>query len=173
MARPFCLLLVGALGGCASTGAAEDAAAPAPHDPGLRASVPFAPSPVAVPFDAAALAGLPRERVPAHPRGQALDCEGVVLTGLLRRAGAMPGSALADEWLTHYVLVQARDGDRVLFALAELDPDAGGRKVYLVDRCGGAPLGAQEGPLRLIAPDDAGPARWVRQVEAITVIAAP
>jgi hypothetical protein len=173
MVRPFCLLLVGALGGCASMGAAEDAVAPALHDPRLRASEPVAPSPVAVPLQAAALAGLPRERVRAHAHGQALDCEGVALTALLRRAMAMPGSVLPVEWLSHYVLVQARDGGRVLFALAELDPGTGGRKVYLVDRCGGEPLAAQEGPLRLVASDDAGPARWVRQVEAITVIAAP
>ncbi|HEX2081966.1 MAG TPA: hypothetical protein VHF86_00560, partial [Xanthomonadaceae bacterium] len=86
MVRPFCLLLVGALGGCASMGAAGDAVAPPPHDPRLRASDPVAPSPVAVPLDAAALAGLPREQVRAHAHGQALDCEGVALAALLRRA---------------------------------------------------------------------------------------
>ena len=173
-ARPLLLALTAGLSACASTGVGGTAVAPATQ-PDYRghASQPVTPSPLAVPLDAASLSALPRERVRAHTHGRVLDCEGVALTPLLRRAGAMRGSALPGEWLSHYVLVQGRGGDRVLFALAELDPGTGGRKAYLVDRCGGAPLGAQDGLLRLIAPEDAGPARWVRQVEAVTVIAAP
>ena len=47
------------------------------------------------------------------------------------------------------------------------------RKVLLVDRCGGQPLGDDDGPLRLIAPEESRPARWVRQVQSITVVTAP
>ncbi len=80
----------------------------------------------------------------------------------------LPGAQLA-----RYVLVDARDGYRVLYSLAELDPGTGKRRVLLVDRCNGAALGQEDGPLRLIAPEDARPARWVRQVKSITVVTAP
>ena len=35
------------------------------------------------------------------------------------------------------------------------------------------PLTGDDGPLRLIAPEEARPARWVRQLKSITVIVAP
>ena len=65
----------------------------------------------------------------------------------------------------------ARDGYRVVFSLGELDPATGGRRVFVVDRCDGKPLDADVGPLRLLVPEDARPARWVRQLQSITVSA--
>ncbi len=169
------LALAAALSACASVATVPEPAPAPASDPPARghASEPSSPSPLAVPLDAATLSTLPRERVRASAHGRALDCEGVSLAALLRKAGAMPDGELPGTLLSRYVLVQARDGYRVLFALAELDPGTGGRRAYVVDRCNGQPLDADDGPLRLIAPDDARPARWVRQVEAISVIAAP
>lgn len=171
--RAFLALALAAASGCASSGMQRDPASAS--DPPARghASEPVAPSPLAVPLDAATLSTLPRQRVQASAHGRTLDCEGVPLALLLRKAGALPEGKLPRALLSHYVLVQARDGYRVLYALAELDPGTGNRPVYLVDRCDGRPLDDTEGPLRLIAPGDLRPARWVRQVEAITVIAAP
>ena len=173
--RPLSLVLAAALSACASAGARHaPLPAPVPDAPARgHASEPIAPSPLAVPLDPATLSALPRQRVRASAHGTALDCEGVALAALLRRAGAMPDGKLPGALLSRYVLVQARDGYRVLFALAELDPATGGREAYVVDRCNGSPLDTNDGPLRLIAPGDRRPARWVRQVEAITVIAAP
>ena len=71
------------------------------------------------------------------------------------------------------MLVSARDGQRVVYALAEFEPTLGNRKVLLVDRCDGKPLDENDGPLRLIAPEESDPSRWVRQVQSITVVAAP
>ena len=102
-----------------------------------------------------------------------LQCEGVSLTELLRASKAMPAEPLRGARLASYVLVTARDGYRAVYSLAELDPTLGNRKVFLVDRCDGKPLDDEDGPLRLIAPEDARPARWVRQVQSITVVAAP
>ena len=176
------------LSACASTGPARSPAAESPppattkpteqpeHDPRLRAAPPPAPplpSPVVVPLDAAALASLPREPITATVHGSTLHCDGIPLLALLRASAAMPAEPLRGAQLTRYVQLDARDGYRVLFALAELDPTLGNRKVFLTDRCDGEPLPAEDGPLRLVALDESRPARWVRQVEAITVIVAP
>jgi hypothetical protein len=146
------------------------------HDPRLHAAPPSAPelpSPVAVPLDATTLASLPREPITASAHGTVLHCDGIPLPALLRAAGAMPADPLRGAQLARYVQVDARDGYRAVFALAELDPTLGNRKVFLTDRCDGKPLPDDDGPLRLVAPYEARPARWVRQVEAITVIVAP
>jgi hypothetical protein len=68
------------------------------------------------------------------------------------------------------VSVGARDGYRVAFALAELDPSLGNRTVVLADRCNGAPLSAEDGPWRLVVPGESRPARWIRQVDSIRVL---
>jgi hypothetical protein len=189
--RPIVATSALLLSACVSTGPARTDASPAnaatsappttaadvgDRDPHLRASAPSAPaiaSPVAVPLDAVTLAALPREPVTASAHGHALHCDGIPLHALLQAAGAMPSEPLRGAQLARYVQIDAADGYRALYALAELDPTLGGRKVYLTDRCDGAALPADDGPLRLIAPGDARPARWVRQVKAITVIVAP
>lgn len=172
--RPLLVMVLGAcLPACASTFQPHPAPSGTHGGHQGRASEPVAASPLAVPLDAAALSVLPRERVQAQAHGKALDCEGIALATLLRSAHAVPADKLSGALLSRYVLVDARDGYRVLYSLAELDPGTGNRKVYLVDRCGGKPLDDEQGPLRLVAPEDVRPARWVRQVKAITVVAAP
>lgn len=131
------------------------------------------PVPVDVPLDAATRSGLPRHAVDASAHDQALHCEGVELAALLRKVGAMPADPLRGKQLAHYVRVEARDGYRVVFSLAELDETLGNAKVFLVDRCDGKPLNDKSGPLRLIAPSESRPARWVRQVQSIRVVDAP
>lgn len=141
--------------------------------PPLRASLPRSASPVVVPLDATALSTLPRETVAATTNGQAVTCNGIPLAALLRAAGAMSASPLRDDQLDRYVQVDARDGRRALFSLAELDASLGANPVFVVDRCDGAPLTAADGPLRLLAPREPRAARSLRQVRAITVVAAP
>lgn len=126
-------------------------------------------NPIAVPLDAATLAALPREAVQADSHGHALTCEGIDLVALLRHAGAMPDGELRGAQLARFVRADARDGYRVAFSLGELDPATGARRVFVVDRCDGKPLGDDVGPLRLLVPDDLRPARWVRQLQSITV----
>jgi len=147
-----------------------------PQDPALRASQPERgqiASPVVVPLDQATLAALPREAVRQALPESVLHCEGVSLLSLLRASGAMPPGRLPLAHLARYVVADARDGQRVLFALAELDPETGGRKVFVVDRCDGRALSDKDGPLRLLVPGDARPARALRQLEALTVVVAP
>lgn len=138
-----------------------------------HASTPRRASPIVVPLDAATRAALPRETAGGTVHGRAIACEGVSLVALLRAADAMPQEPMRGSDLDRYVQVDANDGHRAVFSLAELDPTLGANPVVLVDRCDGAPLDASDGPLRLVAPRESRPARWVRQVKSITVIAAP
>lgn len=123
-------------------------------------------------LDAAALAKLPRSKVRASAHGVEAEWEGVPLIEILRAAAAPVGDALRGPNLQLYVRVGAADGYRVVYALAELDPKFRDDGVLLADRRDGRPLAADEGPLRLIAPREARPGRWVRQVTAIDVLRA-
>lgn len=142
-------------------------AAPHRHE-APKASAPIAP--VQVKLDEALIARLPQITAQGEAHGHKLSCEGVALHELLRASGAMPTEPLRGPQLARVVVVQARDGYRAAFSLGELDPSLGNRPVVLTRRCDGKALPADDGPWRLIAPGEARPARWVRQVESIRVI---
>ena len=71
--------------------------------------------------------------------------------------------------MTTYVVVEATNGYRVLFALAKLDADFMNSEVLVADTLDGAPIDAKRGPFRLVAPHDKRQARWVRKLKSITV----
>lgn len=147
--------------------------APASAQHTHEAAKPAAPIParVDVPLGQSQWRTLPRESVSASAPGQSLNCSGVPLRAVLQQAGAMPTDPLRGAQLGRRVEVRARDGYGVTFGLAELDATLGNRRVLLVDQCDGKPLDAKDGPLRLIVPDDARPARWIRQIDRISVLA--
>ena len=99
--------------------------------------------------------------------------EGVPLADLLKLAGAAQGEQLRGTAMATYVLVEAADGYRVVFSLAELDPGIQDSNVLLADKVDGHALDGNIGPLRLVVPLDKRPARWVRMVQSIRVISAP
>jgi hypothetical protein len=68
------------------------------------------------------------------------------------------------------LLVEAADGYKVIFALAEIDPAFATREIVLADKRNGKPLDAKEGPPRVVAPGDKRPARWVRQVTSLRIV---
>jgi hypothetical protein len=117
-----------------------------------------------------ALAKLPRRTVSVKGRkGDPATYEGVTLPEILKAAGTTLGEELRGPLLASYVLVEAADGYRVIFALPEVDPGLTDKVVLLADRKNGKPLAAADGPYHLIVPDDKRPARWVKQVRRITV----
>jgi hypothetical protein len=71
--------------------------------------------------------------------------------------------------LVSVLFVTGRDGFQAVFALAELDSASTDLRVLLADARDGRPLTGDEGPLRLIAPGDKYPLRWVRHVVRMTV----
>jgi DMSO/TMAO reductase YedYZ molybdopterin-dependent catalytic subunit len=99
--------------------------------------------------------------------------EGVLLEELLHRAGAPQGEQLRGASMASYVIAEAEDGYRVVFSLAELDSGILESEVIVADTIDGAPLSAQQGPFRLVAPHEKRPARWVRMLKSITVMRAP
>jgi DMSO/TMAO reductase YedYZ molybdopterin-dependent catalytic subunit len=117
-------------------------------------------------------ARLPRAEVHVNDRrGREVTYNGVSLCNVLRAAGVKLGEAAmpSREAVTSYVVVDAADGYRAVFALAELDPAQTDRVILLADRKDGQPLTAAEGPLRVVVPGEKLPARWVRQVKAVSI----
>jgi DMSO/TMAO reductase YedYZ molybdopterin-dependent catalytic subunit len=98
---------------------------------------------------------------------------GVALTDLLALVDAPLGDSLRGRSLATFVTVEATDGYRVLFSIAELDARFTDRVVIVADAKDGRPLPSAEGPYRLIVPGEKRPARWARQVVRITLGRAP
>jgi hypothetical protein len=120
---------------------------------------------------AADMAALPRQPVTLQLEGGKSEaCEGVPLSAILAKVGAPQGKALRGPEMADMVMVGAADGYRVALALAETDPLMRGDKVFVADRCNGAPIAAPEGPFRLIVLGDGRPARAARQVTSIAVL---
>lgn len=116
------------------------------------------------------LAKLPQIKLDAEDHdGNKHEYEGVKLRDVLTKAGVATGNDLRGKEMTDYLIVEASDGYRVVFSLAELDPDFGNMQAILAKSVDGQPLGAKEGPLRLIVPGDKRQARWVRMVTTVSV----
>lgn len=139
----------------------------------LLAALLLTATPAAATEIALDLAGLPRQPALLVAHGKTIACEGVALTALLARAGVPAGEALRGPALASVVIASGKDGYRVLFSLGEIDAKLGNKPVFIVDRCAGAPLTAQDGPLRLVVPGEARAARSVRQLVALRVAAGP
>ena len=96
--------------------------------------------------------------------------DGVPIGAALAKAGVPQGSTLRGKSMALMVVAEGSDGYRAVFSLAELDEDFASEAVLIVDSTDGQPLGADQGPLRLIVPGDKRQGRWVRMLKSITVI---
>ena len=96
--------------------------------------------------------------------------EGVLLTEILKRAGVPQGDQLKGAAMNISVVAEASDNYHAVFSLAELDPGIGDAGVLVADTMDGGAIGGELGPLRLVAPHDKRPARWVRMLKSITVV---
>src|SRR5690606_18107757 len=74
---------------------------------------------------------------------------------------------------TRYVVVEAVDGYRALFALAEFDSAFRAEVPILALRRNGAPLEAEAGHFQIIVPGEMRHARWVRDVACLRVARDP
>ncbi len=116
------------------------------------------------------LAKLPRRTVRAtEHNGKEAAFEGVELGEILKLAGVKFGDHLKGKSLALFLVADAADNYRVVFALPELDHAFTDRVILLADRRDGKPLAASEGPLRIVVPDEKRQARWVRQVNSLTI----
>lgn len=154
MLRPLLLALAVALG------------APAAFGQTLSVKGPSGP----VALSAADVAALPRVSLPFDAHGQKHTYEGPLLIDVLAKAGVPTGKALHGAALANAVVVRASDGYAVVYGLAELDPATRPNRVILADKADGAPLGAKDGPFKVVAEGDLRPARGARLVTAIEIV---
>jgi hypothetical protein len=111
-------------------------------------------------------------------KGRQHTCDCIALISLLKAAGVpmeMKMDPAADPKTKNLalrlaVVVQGRDGYTVVFSLAELMPAIGNRAVWLALDIDGGELPADEGPVKLIVPQDGKPGRWVHGVDAMTIL---
>jgi DMSO/TMAO reductase YedYZ molybdopterin-dependent catalytic subunit len=115
-------------------------------------------------------AKLPRRSIEAKGHnGVVSQYEGVSLIEVLAKAGVPTGSDLRGKEMTRYIVVEASDGYRALFSLAELDSAFTDRIILLADRRDGRRFSDRDGPLQVIVPGEKKHARWVRQVTGLVV----
>lgn len=119
---------------------------------------------------AADLDKLPRRSIRARDHaGREAGYEGIELNELLKLAGVKFGDDLRGKALALFLVAEASDHYRAVFALPELDHDYTDKVVLLADRRDGKPLADNEGPRRLVVSDEKRQARWVRQIITLTV----
>ncbi len=119
---------------------------------------------------AADLAKLPRREVKgkAHDGAEA-NFSGVDLREVLKLAGVKFGDEGKKANLLSYLIVEAADNYRVVFAMSELEPNFTDKTILLADQRDGKLLSKDEGKLRLVVPDEKKLARSVRQVVRLKI----
>jgi hypothetical protein len=68
------------------------------------------------------------------------------------------------------VLAQARDDFAAVYSLGEVSPGLSGRRMIVALTQDGAPLNAEEGPLRIVVEGDQHPSRWIRQLSRLSLV---
>jgi hypothetical protein len=124
-------------------------------------------------LSAEALAALPQQTVEASIHDRTHRYAGADLRHVLHAAGAADTDALRGPLLHRVLIAEASDGYRVVFALAEIDPTLGARQVLLALRQDDASLPDDDGPLRLIVPQDKRGARSVRHLVRVVLTDLP
>ncbi len=168
-------IVVGVVGGLTGDGPESWAQAP-----GKPAAVGTQAAPVAVKVEgevstplrltAAELNQFPRQTVIARAHDEKESrFEGVALFDVLKKAGLPTGNELRGKAVALYLVVEAADGYRAVFALPELDPAFTDRVILLADRRDGKALSSRDGPLQIVVPGEKRHSRWVRQVIALRI----
>lgn len=118
----------------------------------------------------AAVKALPRTRIEATEDAKTIVYEGVLVSELLKRAGAPAGNDMRGNAVASYVVATATDGYQVVFSLAELDPGYTSNDIIVADTADGKPLFDYQGPFRVVAPKDKRGARSIRMLERLELI---
>jgi len=168
-------IVVGVVGGLTGDGPESWAQVPAtPAAVGAQAApvVVKVEGEVSTPLrlTAAELQQFPRQTVVARAHDEKESrFEGVALFDVLKKAGLPTGNELRGKAVALYLVVEAADGYRAVFALPELDPAFTDRVILLADRRDGQVLSSRDGPLQIVVPGEKRHARWVRQVIALRI----
>jgi hypothetical protein len=110
------------------------------------------------------LAALSPQSFEAQENGKVSRFEGVRLADVLAKVSLPQGHLTA---AGYYLVAEARDGYRAVFAWSELNPDIMDKAIYLATKRDGAALDEKTGPFLLVAPGEKRTGRWVRQLTAL------
>jgi DMSO/TMAO reductase YedYZ molybdopterin-dependent catalytic subunit len=161
-----------AVGVSASLVLASTAGAQGSSIPEVTLTVVPAPGAAPVTLKSSDLAKLPLKRVETADGDQKMVFEGVTLVDVLLSVGFTFGQTMRGDRMSNYLVIESRDGYRVVYALPELDPAFTDDVVILAFRQDGKPLTQDNGPFRVVAPGHKRHARWARQVTALKIFAA-
>jgi len=157
---------------------------PQPHMPmprqvrDMTAQVPAPAEPLKIAFGdksatwtVAALASLPHVMVTVYNEHTKANetYSGVPLIALLAPLGLSEHPRGKD--LRLYVVAEGSDLYEVVYSSGEITPEVSSSTVIVADTENGKPLNG-DGPLKLIATGEKRPARWVRSLVGIRVLAA-
>jgi hypothetical protein len=115
------------------------------------------------------LSRLPQQTVKVTDHETPATFEGVLLTDVLAKVDLPLGEKFHSTGASYYMVVEAKDGYRAVFAWAELDSGFMDKSVYVVTKRDGKPLSDKDGPFQLVAPGEKRAGRWVRQVTALRI----
>ncbi len=94
---------------------------------------------------------------------------GVPLATLLAKLGAPQGETVRGPLFMTGVVAEGTDGYKVLYSLAETDPTIHTGQIIVADTLDGKPI-AVDGAFKIVSTEDKRPARWVRNLDKISVI---
>jgi len=92
---------------------------------------------------------------------------GVRVADLFAKLGTSLGKEMRGKAMANYVLAVGSDGYKVIFSIAEIDPEFHPGEIIVADEMNGKPLDANSGPFKLVATEDKRPARWVRNLVSL------
>jgi hypothetical protein len=93
----------------------------------------------------------------------------VPLIALLAKVGVPQGADIKGPLFMMGVVAQGTDDYKVLYSLAEIDPAFRTGDVLVADSLDGKELG-DAGAFKLVSSEDKRPARWVRNLKAISAL---
>lgn len=116
------------------------------------------------------IAKLRRVTVKVSDHGTPAVFEGVLLADILKLSGVEFGEKLRGKRLTEYLVVEAADGYKAVFALPELDAAFTDKLVILADKRDGKDLAENARPFQIVTDSEKRAARWVRQVTRLRIV---
>ena len=117
------------------------------------------------------LAALPHKSVSvfnAHSKANE-TYSGVPLADLLAKVGVPLGESVRGKLFLTGVVASGADGYGVLYSLAEVDPSIHTGDVIVADTVHGKKL-EKDGPFKMVSSEERRPARWVRNLDSISVV---
>lgn len=120
----------------------------------------------------AEIAKLKRVTLKVSDHGKDAVFEGVLLADVLKLGGVELGDKLRGKQMAAFLLVEAADNYKAVFALPELDADFTDKTIILADKRDGKDLGENARPWQVVVEGEKRAARWVRQVTSLRILRA-